>query len=111
MATLTQFEDLPIWKDSRLLVKEIYAFTKGLKDYDFNSQIRRAAISVMNNIAEGFHRSGNKEFVRFLNISKASCGEVMSMFFIAEDLNYGPEEKCMGLRKFCMELISQSRSL
>lgn len=106
MATISQFEDLQIWKDSRQLVGEIYALTQDIKDFDYNSQIRRAAISIMNNIAEGFHRSGNKEFIRFLNISKTSCGEVLSMLYIAEDLQYSDTDTCSQLRIFSTELLN-----
>ncbi len=56
------------------------------KDFDFKNQIERAAVSVMNNIAEGFERQSDKEFCRFLYISKGSCGEVRSMLYIAKDL-------------------------
>lgn len=73
MATLTKFEDLQIWQDSRSLVKEVYRLTASQKEFDFNAQIRRASVSVMNNIAEGFGRNGNKEFIRFLHIAKACC--------------------------------------
>lgn len=106
MATISRFEDLEIWKDSRKLVNEIYTLTLNVKDFDYNSQIRRAAISIMKNIAEGFHRDGNKEFVRFLTISKASCGEVSSMRYIAEDLHYSHEDPRIQLRNFSSELIT-----
>ena len=87
-----QFEDLMIWQKSRQLVGLIYgsfeADSPGGKDYGFRNQITRAAISVMNNIAEGFERNGDKEFAQFLSIAKASAGEVRSMIYAAEDLSY-----------------------
>ena len=86
-----QFEDLPIWVDSRKLVHSIYKLTsksKFSKDYGFKDQIQRAAISIMNNIAEGFERDSNTEFIRFLIYSKGSAGEVRSMLYIAKDLEY-----------------------
>ncbi len=106
MATITQFEDLKIWQEARLLVVDVYKFTKNTKDFDYNSQLRRAAVSVMNNIAEGFERSNNKEFIRFLKISKASCGEVRSMIYVANDLHYLGDVESEELLKFCFNLAN-----
>ncbi len=58
------------------------------KDFGFRNQVQRCAVSVMNNIAEGFCRHGDKEFHQFLNITKASCGELKSMYYLAEDIGY-----------------------
>src|SRR5918994_1500448 len=86
------FEGLWIWQQARTLVKDVYSdFSRGTpagQDFAFRSQFQRAAISVMNNIAEGFERSSDPEYVRFLDVAKASCGEVRSMYYIAEDLTY-----------------------
>ena len=83
------FEELWIWKESRQLVKHVYSdFGTGKKseyDFGFRNQIQRAAVSIMNNIAEGFERSTPPDFIRFLDIAKASCGEVRSMYYTAED--------------------------
>lgn len=89
------FEDLEIWKDARLLTRAVYQFTKDIKfskDYTLRDQIRRAAISIMSNIAEGFERGGNQEFIQFLYVAKASCGEVRSQLYVALDQFYIPEE-------------------
>jgi four helix bundle protein len=67
------------------------------KDFDLKSQFRRASISVMNNIAEGFGRYSNKEFIRFLEIAKASSTEVKSMIYILNDLKYINEEQTKAL--------------
>lgn len=86
-----RFEEMEVWQLSRLLVNDIYLYThEGIisKDFGFLDQIRRAAISVMNNTAEGFERKSNKEFIQFLYISKSSCGEVRSMLYLALDLGY-----------------------
>ena len=88
MALVENFEDLDVWKDARQQVTKIYDITTHSKDFAFNDQIRRAAMSVMNNIAEGFERGSRKEFAHFANIAIASCGEVRSMLYLAEDLNY-----------------------
>ncbi|WP_321281299.1 four helix bundle protein [Marinifilum fragile] len=104
MATIKQFEDLLIWKDARSLVRMVYDYCNQIKDKGFTNQMQRAAISIMNNIAEGFERSSDKEFYRFLDIAKASCGEVRSMSYLAFDLNY------MSLDQ-SRELESKSRLL
>jgi four helix bundle protein len=85
------FEDLAAWGKARELVNQIYGLTKKEKfcrDRILVSQIRRAAISVMSNISEGFERGSNKEFVRFLYIAKGSCGEVRSQLMVAHDQRY-----------------------
>lgn len=85
------FMELPIWKESIVLGKEIYLLTstgKFEKDYSFKDQIRRAVISISSNIAEGFERSNNNEFIRFLLIAKGSIGEVRSQLYFALALGY-----------------------
>lgn len=85
------FEELNVWKDSRGFVKSVYELTsleKFRKDYSLKDQIQRSAVSIMNNIAEGFERNNNKEFIKFLKYSKGSAGEVRSMLYVALDLNY-----------------------
>lgn len=86
-----RFEDLWIWQHARELVKEIYkdfGAGAGSKDFGFRDQIQKAGVSIMNNIAEGFERSTDAEFARFLDIAKGSCGEVRSLYYTAEDLRY-----------------------
>jgi four helix bundle protein len=91
MAEIRRFEDIDAWKSARQLVSAIYTITsKGAfaKDLGLRDQIRRAAVSVMSNIAEGFERSGDKEFTQFLSLAKASCGEVRSQLYVALDQKY-----------------------
>lgn len=91
MATVKSFEDLECWLEARKLVNQIYAFTNKKefkKDFELKSQIKRSAISIMANIAEGFHRTGGKDFMRFLDYSRSSIAETLSHCFIALDQNY-----------------------
>lgn len=91
MSQIGRFEDLEAWKTARHLVSAIYTITsKGAfaKDFALRDQIRRAAVSVMSNIAEGFERGGDKEFLHFLSLAKASCGEVRSQLYAALDQEY-----------------------
>jgi len=87
-----RFEDLEIWKLSREMVKSIYKITANIKDYGFVNQIQKSSISIMSNIAEGFERRGNKEFIHFLYIAKGSCGELRSQLYIGLDLDYITED-------------------
>lgn len=91
MATITCFEDLEIWKIARTLSLKIFELTQSgpfSKDFRFRDQIRAAARSVMDNIAEGFERSSKLEFVNFLSIAKGSSGEVRSQLYAALDQQY-----------------------
>lgn len=88
MGKIEKFEDMRIWQEARTLIKDIYKDFNNCNDWGFRDQIQRSAVSIMNNIAEGFERKSNKEFSRFLDISKGSSGEVRSMYYTAEDLGY-----------------------
>ena len=88
MATFTRFDDIDGSKKARELTREVYRFTGGgpiAKDFGLRDQIRRAAVSVMANIAEGFGRGGNKEFISFLSMARGSCAEVRSHAYVALD--------------------------
>ncbi len=85
---ITRFEEIEVWKKARELTRLIYqASADGTfsKDFGLRDQIRRAAVSVMSNIAEGFERDGNKEFIQFLSIAKGSSGEVRAQLYVALD--------------------------
>ncbi len=91
MSTIKSFEDINAWKESRAFNKEIYNVTNTgdfEKDFDLKRQIRRASVSISSNIAEGFERNTDKEFIHFLYIAKASAGEVRSQLYLALDLGY-----------------------
>lgn len=85
---IEKFEDIQAWQKAKDLSLKIYKLFGKSKDYRFRDQIQSASVSVMNNIAEGFERKGNKELARFLFISKGSCGEVRSMLYLALELRY-----------------------
>ena len=91
MGTFKSFEEIEAWQKARELIREIYGISKRdtfSKDFALRDQIRRAGISIMSNIAEGFERGGTKEFFQFLAIAKGSAGEVRTHFYIAFDQGY-----------------------
>ena len=95
MSTVKSFEELTIWQEARKFTNRIYSLTKRFPKeelYGLTSQIRRASVSIMSNIAEGFNRRSKKEFISFLIISRASAFEVQNDLYIALDLNYINEE-------------------
>lgn len=107
MAAVRDFEELAIFQKARELSKKIYPVTnrEGFKsDYRFVQQIRAAAGSIMDNIAEGFERTGNKEFLNFLYIAKGSCGEVRSQLIRANDIGYLTPEEYEELYSDCRKL-------
>jgi four helix bundle protein len=109
MAKIEKFEDLEAWKMARKATKEIYEVSSReqfSRDFALVNQIRRASISILSNIAEGFERNGDKEFLQFLSIAKGSCGEVRAQLYVAFDQNYIDEEK---FKKVSDELSETSR--
>lgn len=83
-----KFEDIIVWQKAGALTLNVYKVFNNCRDFSFRDQIHRAAVSIMNNIAEGFERKTNKEFIYFLYIAKGSCAEVRSMLYIAFKLSY-----------------------
>lgn len=91
MGKFNSFEEINSWQKARIFNKKIYEITENPKfknDSDFIRQIRRASISISSNIAEGFERNTDKEFIYFLYVAKASAGEVRSQLYLAIDLEY-----------------------
>ena len=120
MSKAEKFEDLAIFRMARNLCKEVYAITKGgdfSRDSRFVQQIHAASGSIMDNIAEGFERQGNKEFTNFLFIAKGSCGEVRSQIIRATDVGFIDKDTatrlyndCMGLSKAISAFIKSIKS-
>ena len=106
MGTIKNFEDLEIWKMSRVLVNLIYSDFRKCHDFSFKDQMTRAGISAMNNISEGFCRNNDAEFRQFMNISKGSTGEIKSMYYIAEDQKYVNSETAIDRRNRAQKLIN-----
>ncbi len=94
-----KFEDLIFWQKARELTKLVYSYSKNgafQKDFELKDQIRRASVSTMANIAEGFGRGGNKEFIQFLFVTKGSLTEVQSHLYVALDQEYIDDKKFRG---------------
>jgi len=111
MGTISNFEELEIWQKSRLLARNVYTDFKDNQDFGFRNQIQRCSVSVMNNIAEGFCRKGNKEFHYFLNIAKASCGELKSMYYLAEDIKFVSNDVAETRRREAMAILKSITKL
>ena len=113
--TIQRFEDMVVWKEARKLSRDIYAAFQQNSDRGFKDQIQRAAVSIMNNIAEGFDRSkfskDNKQLISFLNIANGSCGEVKSMLYLAQDLDYLCLADAEFLRDKCLNISSKLNNL
>ena len=101
------FEELVAWQKARELTKCIYQITSYgelSRDFGLRDQIRRAAVSIMSNIAEGYERGGRTEFHQFLVIAKASCAEVRSQLYVAYDVGYLSQESFNALKNTTVEL-------
>jgi len=114
MAKIERFEDLDCWKAARVLVNYVYDLSEtGLlsKDFSTKDQIRRAALSTMNNVAEGFGRYSEKEFIRFLEFSHTSRQEVRSMGYVLLDRKYVTNEQFEKLMELVNTLINLDNGL
>ena len=110
-----EIDDLTIYKKSRVLIKDLYQLTNNneqfTRDYSFKDQIRRAGISIISNIAEGYERDSDKEFHKFLGYSKGSTGEVRAQITVAYDIGYIDEETKNYMQDRCSELLRMIGSL
>jgi four helix bundle protein len=101
MPTFRTFEEIEAWKMGRELVRLIYQITNRgefARDYGLRDQIRRCAVSIPSNIAEGFERDGNKEFRQFLYLAKGSLGELQTQLYVAHDVGYLTEAELKSLK-------------
>ena len=101
---IEKFEYIIAWQKAKDLTLKIYHIFKNSRDFDFKDQIQRASVSIMNNIAEGFERRTNKEFLHFLYIAKGSCGEVRSMLHLSLELKYISQKEFVGLHSLTLEI-------
>jgi four helix bundle protein len=107
VAAIQRFEDIIAWQNARVLTRQIYNVTrtgKVSRDFAFCSQLQRASVSIMSNIAEGFERSRATEFHQFLSIAKSSCAEVRSHLYVALDAGYLTQETFDQLMKSAQEV-------
>lgn len=111
MAKIDKFEDIEAWKLAREVTKLVYKITSDgsfSKDFALCNQMRRASVSIMSNIAEGFERNGDKEFIQFLSNAKGSCGELRAQTYVALDQNYIDEKQFTFISN---KLIETSRTI
>lgn len=114
MSSASRLEDLDVWIAARSLVRCIYQVTTASgarNDFGYRDQIRRAAVSVMSNIAEGFGRSSDKEFARFLDIARGSAFETQSLIHVGTDVGYLEKDASCELVKSTLVLIAQITAL
>ena len=114
MSKIERFEDLDCWKAARDLVNYMYDICENAalsKDFETKNQIRRAALSTMNNIAEGFGRFSRKEFIRYLDISQSSALEVKSMAYILLDRKYITESQFAQLTEKTVKVVNLDNGL
>ena len=107
MAKIERFEDIEAWQRARELAKQIYKISNDgpfARDFGLRDQIRRAAVSIMSNIAEGFERGSNKEFIQFLYIAKGSGGEVRAQLYVALDQGYIDRKNFTSLNRDAAEI-------
>ena len=105
------FESLRIWQESRAFVNDIYNIMQDCKDFGFRDQIQRAAVSIMNNIAEGNESGSDAKYVNFLNIAKGSCSEVRSMLYLCEDFCFCTADQHKKLHDKAQSIASGLRNL
>ena len=107
---ILKFEDLPIWRLSLSITKKVYDLTSNNKlsrDFGLRDQIRRAVVSISSNIVEGFEKSNNNEFIRYLKIAKGSLGEVRNQLYIALSISYISQKEFDDVNLQLLNLASQ----
>jgi four helix bundle protein len=113
VGTVNRFEDLGCWQKARELCRVVYRLTNEAsfrRDFKLRDQIRDASVSVMSNIAEGFERDGNREFLQFLGIAKGSAGEVRSQLYVALDAGHISEKQFREVTGLAIEVPRMLRA-
>lgn len=100
-----------VWQEARTLVNEIYSMMKDCHDWGFRDQIQRAAVSIMNNIAEGNESGSDAKYINFLNIAKGSCSEVRSMLYLCEDFGFCSSQTHTKLHDLTQSIASGIKNL
>ena len=115
---MSAFEDLAIWQRAKRLTVRVYQMMQMHRDYGFSEQIQRAAVSIMNNIAEGSESGSNQLNVKYLLTARGSCAEVRSMFYLAQEIGYCQKEEgdclineCQGIAGSINKLVDYFRNL
>jgi four helix bundle protein len=114
MTLFTKFEEIEVWQRARVLVKQLYGCTSGgefARDFGLKDQMRRAGVSIMANIAEGFERGTRKQFTQYLAMAKASAAEVRSHVYVAQDLGYLGTPEALGLLDSTREVSRMTAGL
>lgn len=114
MKKVESFEDMVVWQKARELTKRVYEVTKGKTfsgDFSLVDQIRRATVSILSNIAEGFERGSNAEFIQFLYVAKGSCGEVRAQLYVARDQGYVALEDFDSLKNLARQVAGMLGNL
>ena len=107
MGTFRKFEEIEAWQLARALANRVYDVTQQGsfgRDFGLRDQIRRASVSILSNIAEGYERDGDREFTQFLFVAKGSCGEVRAQLYLAHDRKYVSDDEFQELRTKAAEL-------
>lgn len=105
------FESLRVWQEARVFVNDIYGMMRDCKDWGFRDQIQRAAVSIMNNIAEGNESGSDAKYINFLYIAKGSCSEVRSMLYLCKDFGFCTPDKQHELYQKAQSISSGLRNL
>ena len=114
MKSIRKLEDLKVYQDARILVSRVFQYTRTQlpkSEYDLNNQIKRSALSITANIAEGFERDGNKEFRQFLAVAKGSVGELRSHLHVCNDLSLIDEQEYLFCTEKALEVSRQLSGL
>ena len=114
MGTIKSFEEFAVWKMAREITRQVYSVSRQkpfAMDYTLTDQIRRASVSIMSNIAEGYESQTKGVFIRHLGIAKGSSGEVRSQLYVALDQEYVTEPEFEALAELCRKTSRQISSL